>query len=185
MSAATDPANKVFFRVSVDGTPSHGSVWSHASDARTNFPKPDVPVGTLAGYNGPVDAKLEIVWPQNNLPVNQTDKANVGVYVFQRGTLQSVGSEYAPVVRLWKATNAGVFEPVAVGVKTTIKTGELVHPVWSFNDVVVSAAKDPTGKVYFRVSVDGADSRSNLWSHAADARTIFPERDIPASSTGC
>jgi hypothetical protein len=43
VSAAMDPANKYYFTVGVDGVPTASSVWVHGADARTYFPKMDVP----------------------------------------------------------------------------------------------------------------------------------------------
>lgn len=184
VSAAKDPASKIYFRVSVDGMPTYGNVWSHGADARTIFPRSDVPVAAQ-GVLTQVDAKIEIVWPQGDLPVQQANKANIGVYLFNRGTLQAPGLDWKPTVRLWRAIGTDEFEPIATGVWSTQHAGELTFPIWAFNDVDVSAAKDPANKIYFRVSVDGVDSRSNVWSHAADARTIFPQPDVPTGVVNC
>jgi hypothetical protein len=184
VSPARDPAAKVFFRVSVDGTTASSNVWSHGADARTIFPQPDIPTGA-DGAPAAVDAKIQIVWPHGNAPVAEANKANVAAFLFHRGSLKSVGVEWTPTVRLWRAVGAGPFEPVATGVRTTQQAGGVTFPVWTFNDVDVSPAKDPAQKVYFRVTVDNVDSRSNIWSHAADARTIFPQPDVPTSVVNC
>ncbi|MFN8532451.1 MAG: cellulase family glycosylhydrolase [Dehalococcoidia bacterium] len=184
VSPAKDPASKVFFRVSVDGMTSSSNVWSHGADARTIFPQPDVPAGA-DGAPAAVDGKIEIVWPHSNAPVAQATKANIGAYLFHRGTLKSVGVDWTPTVRLWRAVGSGQFEAIATAVKSVQQANGMSFPVWNFNDVDVSAAKDPAQKVYFRLSVDNVDSRSNIWSHAADARTIFPQPDVPTGVVGC
>ncbi|GIW06855.1 MAG: hypothetical protein KatS3mg060_1660 [Dehalococcoidia bacterium] len=184
VSPARDPAAKVFFRVSVDGTTVSSNVWSHGADARTIFPQPDVPNGA-DGAPAAVDAKIQIVWPHGNAPVTQASKANIAAYLFHRGTLTSVGLDWTPTVRLWRAVGTGAFEHVATGVRTTQQAGGVTFPVWAFNDIDVSAAKDPTQKIYFRVTVDNVDSRSNIWSHAADARTIFPQPEVPTGVVNC
>ncbi|MCS7001605.1 MAG: hypothetical protein NZ518_02035, partial [Dehalococcoidia bacterium] len=184
VSAARDPQNKVYFRVSADGVPTYGTVWSHGADARTHFPKPDTPT-SVDGSGNQVDAKIQIVWPHGNLPVARATKANIGVYVFQRGTLRSMPIDFAPTVRLWRAVGNEPLQPIATGVRVTQRVGDLVFPVWTFNDVDVSAATNPATRIVFRASVDGMDSRSNIWSHAADARTIMPQRDTPTGVLNC
>ncbi|MCS6800657.1 MAG: cellulase family glycosylhydrolase [Dehalococcoidia bacterium] len=184
VSPARDPATKIFFRVSVDGTAASSNVWSHGADARTIFPQPDVPTGA-EGIPSAVDAKIQIVWPHGNAPVAAATKANIAAYLFHRGTGMSVGLDWSPTVRLWRAVGSASFEAVATGIRTTQQAGGVTFPVWVFNDIDVSPARNPSIPVYFRVTVDGVDSRSNIWSHAADARTIFPQPDIPTDVLNC
>lgn len=185
VSAARNEANKYYMRLSIDGFRYRSSVWSHGEDARTYMPNPDVPSGVAASPPEQVDAKIEIVWPHGNLPVDQATKVNVGAYLFARGTLRSVPADWSPVVRLWRSLNNGYEEEVAIGRKVIKRVGELSFPTWEFNDVDVSAARDPVNKYYFRVTVDGVDSRSNVWAHGADARTYFPRQDVPSGLGAC
>jgi hypothetical protein len=74
---------------------------------------------------------------------------------------------------------------VGVGQKTTKKIGDVTFPAWEFNNVDVAAAVDAANKYYFRVTVDGTQSFSNIWSHGADARTYFPEVDVPTEVASC
>ena len=185
VSAAKNEASKYYFRVSVDGYRYRSSVWSHGEDARTYMPSPDVPVGCASGVPDQVDAKIEIVWPHGGLPVDQATKVNVGTYLFVRGTMQSVPEHWSPVVRLWRSLNNGYEEQVAIGQKVVKQVGGLTFPMWEFNDIDVSAARDPLNKYYFRVTVDGVDGRSNIWAHGADARTYFPEQDVPSGMGVC
>ncbi len=53
-------------------------------------------------------------------------------------------------------------------------------PYWEANDVDVSQARDGTAKLYFLVQVDGVDTATSVWAHAADARTFFPEQLVPS-----
>ena len=48
-------------------------------------------------------------------------------------------------------------------------------PVWDFNDIDVSAARDPSAKLYFSVRVMGVACRANIWVHGTDARTLMPQ----------
>src|SRR5579885_3238445 len=55
---------------------------------------------------GPIDAKIEIVWPHdqqgNPAPVASAPLVNVEVYLFQRGTLDPVPCNFAnPVTLRW------------------------------------------------------------------------------------
>ena len=185
VAAARDPRNKYYFRLAVDGYQAHSSIWSHGADARTYFPQQDVPSGVATAVPAAVDAKIEIVWPHDGLPVDKATKANIGATIFVRGSSQTVPADWWPSVRLWRTVNNGFEEMVAVGQKVIKREGGLAYPVWEFNDVDVSAARDPRNKIYFRVAVDGVDSRANVWSHGADARTYFPQQDVPAAVGAC
>jgi len=185
VSAAKDPQNKYYFRLTVDGQPSRSSIWSHGADARTILPQQELPTSVASALPAVVDAKIEIVYPHDGKPVTQASLANIGAYLFAHGTRQSVPAEWSGVVRLWRALNNGYEEQVAIGQKVIKREGGLVYPSWQFNDVDVSAAKDPLNKYYFRVSVDGVDSRANIWSHGADARTYFPHMDVPSAVATC
>jgi hypothetical protein len=55
--------------------------------------------------------------------------------------------------------------------------------VWDFNDVDVSAARNPANRLQFFVTVDGVETRHNVWTHAVDARTLAPGLDIPTAVT--
>lgn len=180
VSAAKDPKKKVYFRLSVDGKRDATNVWSHASDARTFMPQPDVPAGVAAAAPASVDAKIEIVFPHGNAPVDKADKVNVQAYVFERGTNRSVPLNFDGQVVLWRSLNNGPAEPVALGDKEQKTVNGVTFPAWTFNDVDVSAAKDKKNKYYFRLEVGGVTaSYSNVWAHAADARTYVPQPDVP------
>jgi hypothetical protein len=185
VSAARDAQRKYFFRVSVDGSAYRSSIWSHGSDARTYLPNPETPKGLAANAPDKVDAKIQIVWPHDNLPVDEATKVNIGAALFKRGTLQSVPAGWSPTVRLYRSLNNGFEEEVAVGQKVMKTVGKLTYPMWVFNDVDVRDATDPLNKYYFRLVVDGVESHSNVWAHGADARTYFPEQDVPSGVGAC
>ena len=185
VSAAKDPLNKYYFRLSVDGAGDYSNVWSHGQDARTYFPTQDVPSGVGTAPPGAVDAKVEIVWPQGNLPVDKATKANIAAFLFEQGSLQSVAASWNPTVRLWRGLNNEGLVPVADGKKEMRTVGGLSFPAWVFNDVDVSAATNPRNRYYFRVTVDGVPTRSNVWSHGVDARTYNPEPKAPEPNDGC
>jgi hypothetical protein len=180
VSAAKNTRNKIYFFVTVDGVQSRSNVWSHGADARTIFPAPDQPTGVAAV--GQADAKIEIVWPHGNLPVNRAQKVNVTAALFNRGTLQSANEAASPTLRLYRALNAEPGEVVATATRRMATSGGVTYPLWDFNDVDVSAATDGTNKYYFWVAAEGLDVQSNVWSHGADARTYFPQKDVPAES---
>ncbi|MCL5957974.1 MAG: hypothetical protein M1358_01440 [Chloroflexi bacterium] len=186
VSAAKDPMNKYYFSLNVPGMPlTSSNTWSHGADARTYFPRQDVPAGVKTSPPAQVDAKVEIVWPLGNAPVSKATRANVGALLFEKGTLQSVPPTWNPVVRLWRSVNNNPAEFVATGRVETKTAGGATHPVWNFDNVDVGAATDPNNKLYFRLTVDGVPSRSNIWSHAVDARTYFPKQDSPVPPDGC
>lgn len=182
VSPARDPRNKLFFFLTVDGVPSRTSIWTHGADARTYFPQPDEPGGLarLADLTA-VEARLEVVWPHDNAPVTLARRANITAMVFQPGTLLSAPLEWQGTVRLHRALNNGVLEPAAVGVRRIVNGATMRYPVWDFNDVDVAVAATAGNKLYFTLSVDGVATSTNVWAHAADARTHFPEMDRPTS----
>ena len=63
-----------------------------------------------------------------------------------------------------------------------VADGGFSYLVWDFNDVDVSAAQDPLNSIYFWVQVDDVPTYPNVWAHGSDARTIFPDADVPAES---
>ena len=181
VSVARDPNRRLYFFATVDGVPTARNVWAHAADARTYFPHQDSPTG-IAPPTGTVAAKIEIVYPHDNAPVAQAKKANIGALLFTPGTLQSVPPDWNPTVRLLRSLNNDVAEEVAIGEKVLVATPAFTYPTWQFNNVDVSAANDPANKLYFSLAVDGVTTLTNVWSHGADARTYFPQQDVPAQS---
>ncbi|MFN8499471.1 MAG: hypothetical protein U0641_16600 [Anaerolineae bacterium] len=182
VSAAKDPANKYYFFVTVDGAPSQYSVWSHGADGRTILPQPVLPTATKKNPKA-VDARVSVVWPHdksgNQQGVTGADLANVTVRVFEQGNTNSVPTSFNNGVRLLRSVNNGPFEVIGTGQKSSSNEGGVDHPVWTFNDVDVSAARNPANKVYFSVAVDGLPSHTTVWSHASDARSYVPNPDAP------
>ena len=143
-------------------------------------PGPVVPViGALAE----VDAKIEIVWPKGvgaaSAAVTEADRANISIYLFHPGTLDIAPCQWQPPLRLWAALNSEQARPVAVAEPGVRYTDLGAVRTWEFNDVDVSAARDPLSKIYFFVTVDGVNTHTNVWAHGADARTHYPQQEFP------
>ncbi len=193
VSAARDPANKLVFFVTVDGVRTFSNIWTHAADARTLFPQQDRPTGVVRRQPAAVDARIQIVWPHGNLPVEEASRANISAYLFEADTLLAIPPDlaWAPTVRLHWSVNtdtegatAGAPEQASglIGTPRTVTgIGSVRFLAWDFNDVDISAARDPLNRIYFWVSVDGVPTDSNVWAHGADARTIFPQPDVLTS----
>ena len=139
-------------------------------------------------------AKVEIVWPHEGTGVQDAELANVTAYLLAgdgtgaaRSLLDSVPCDWNPTVRLWAAQNNLPARPVALGAKRMVTGGGRRFPAWDFNDVDVSEARDPAKRIAFFVTVDdGARPvkvQHNVWTHAADARTLFPQQDTPTYAT--
>lgn len=186
VTEARDPADKLTFFVTVDGVTALTNVWAHASDARTIFPQADVPAGVLRTRPTAVDARIQIVWPHDNLPLAEAARANVTAYLFEAGTLQAFAPEsgWDPTVRLHWSVNS---EPEradssVIGEARIATTGTgLRFLAWDFDDVDTSATQDPLNRLYFWVTVDDVTTYSNVWAHGVDARTIFPQADVLSS----
>jgi hypothetical protein len=184
VSAARDPANKLTFFTTVDGVRTLHNVWTHAADARTVFPQTDVPTGTLSRSPIALDSRIEIVWPHDNLPPDQAPLANITTYLFAPGTLQTIPPDvsWTPAARLHWSLNADTERLPGIGVagvpRTITASNGVEFQVWDFNDVDVSAVRETLNKLYFWVTVDDAVTFPNIWAHAVDARTIFPQPDL-------
>ena len=184
VKASRDPANKLAFFVTVDGVHTLSNVWAHAADARTLFPQQDTPVGVTRSRPAAVDARIQIVWPKDGLPVQTAQAANVTAYLFNAGAMQAIAPDplWSPAVRLhWSLNNEAEAAPGqgVLGVPRVVNGANGVRFLaWDFNDVDVSAANDSLNRLYFWVSVDGVTTYSNVWAHGIDARTLFPQLDV-------
>jgi len=127
-------------------------------------------------------AKVEIVWLHDGASLSDANLANITAYVMTApGVPLPCGAQ--PVVRLWRAQEAQPAHPIAVGQKRMLTTQGHTFSVWDFNDVDVSAARDPANRLKFFVTVDGNATRHNIWIHGADSRTLFPQVDVPIKAT--
>lgn len=187
VAAARDPVNKYYFFLTVDDQNVASNFWSHGSDARTYFPQVDVPKGVAGTMGLQVDPKIEIVFPHDETgkpaSVDGANLVNVAVDIYAHGSTNSIPIDANPNVRLMRAINNGAETTVDFGHKIAVVAGGITYPRWEFNNVDVSAARDPANKYFFRVVVDGVTTFSNVWSHGVDARTYFPEPD--RLSAGC
>jgi hypothetical protein len=185
VSPAQESTNKMAFYATVEGVTTYPNVWVHAVDARTIFPQPDVPAEVAERKPAALDARVEIVWPHAGAPVAEADLANISVYLFVADTRVALapGLPWSPVVRLHRSlnTDAEVAGTTAVGLPRTIEDNGMRYLAWDFNDVNVSAARDPLNRIYFWVSVDDVPTATNVWAHGADARTYLPEPEVLAS----
>ena len=123
-----------------------------------------------------VDAKIAILWPHGNAAVDQADLANLTAYLTFPDSRVAVPCDFAPEVILWRSLNNEPAAPAASGVRRLADFGGRRVPVWDFNDVDVSAARDPKNKLYFSARVTGIACRSNVWVHGVDARTFMPQQ---------
>jgi hypothetical protein len=185
VSAAQDPTGKLAFFATVEGVPTYPNIWVYAGDPRTIFPQADMPQGVTDRRPAAVDARIEIVWPHDGAPVDQADRANITVYLFDAGskTALSPSISWLPVVRLHHSLNVDPEQPetAVAGQPRTITVNGITFEAWDFNDVDVSAARDPLNRLYFWASVDDVPAYSNIWAHGADARTFFPEPETLSS----
>jgi len=180
VSLAKDPSYRLYFFLRVEGGYQfRTNVWAHAADARTFFPLQQRVTAALAEPPQSVDAVIQIVWPHEDKPVTEATLVNVSVNLFAPSSTVSVPADWSPRVTLYRSLNNGIGEPAASGKKRLVTEGSLIYPVWDFNDVDVSAARDPLNKYYFRVEVAGVETHSTIWAHGADARTYFPATDTP------
>jgi len=156
------------------------NIWAHASNALTFFPQQDTPTAVDDSASPSlVDAKIEIVWPHGWARVSEADLVNVTAHLYLPDSLTSVSPDVDPRIYLWRSLNNEPGKIVATGSKRLITTDNFTYPVWDFNDIDVAAARDSANKYYFRLSLEGMSANSNIWVHGLDARTYFPQQDVP------
>ena len=160
-----------------------GAPWEHTrAGSILVFPvTAGVPV-TLRVPISSIDAKIAIVWPHDDAPVAEAGLANLTAYLTLSGSRVSVPCDFASPVTLWWALNNEPAEPVAPGARRLADFEGRRVPVWDFNDVDVSAARDPKNKLYFSVRLAGGPYRANVWVHGLDARTYLPQPVHPSGT---
>ena len=160
-----------------------GAPWEHTrAGSILVFPvTAGVPV-TLRVPIASIDAKIAIVWPHANAPVAEAGLANLTAYLTYPGSRVAVPCDFAPQVSLWRALNNEPAEPAKSGIRRLADFGGRRVPVWDFNDVDVSAARDPKNKLYFSVRLTGGPYRANVWVHGVDARTYLPQPVNPSGT---
>jgi hypothetical protein len=121
------------------------------------------------------------VWPHGGVEVEEAELANVTAYLFADEALHVPPCGWEPTVRLWAAVDAQPARPVALAQKRFASDGGLRFPIWDFTDVDVSAARDPAHKVTLFATTSDAPTAHNIWTHAADGRTLLP---YPAQASG-
>jgi len=125
-----------------------------------------------------VDARIEVVWPHGFAPIEEARLANVGIRLFMPGSLQPPACGWRPQVVLRRALNTEPAQPVGEADQRTVDGQPF--PYWETNDVDISAAREGTQKIYFMVTAGGVDTATSIWAHSADARTFFPEQQVPS-----
>ncbi|HEY64144.1 MAG TPA: exo-alpha-sialidase [Caldilineae bacterium] len=187
VSYAQERDAKLYYLVRIPGVMTRTSVWAHAADARTYYPLPAWPQAVSSRMpEGELDARILVVWPHDidgrPRPVEEADWANVRVGLYLPGTLTSVPPDPELVVRLMGALDNDIGRTIGIGYMRII-SGDVSYPVWDFDNIDVSAARDGRSRWTFWIEVDGYKTRSNVWVHGVDARTYFPVMDQPI--VGC
>lgn len=181
VAPARDPSRHIAFFVTVDGVPTRSSVWWHAAAPQAPGMPPQEPTGV--GSGGAVDARIRIVWPRDGLPIARATAVNVTAALFQRGTLRSVPPEFAAAVTLSRSLDQGFLTPVLTGSKRLVTVNGVTYPLWDFNDIDVSAARDGRHTYYFAVGVAGQPPYTGIWAYGRDQRTLFPVPDQPGPAS--
>lgn len=88
---------------------------------------------------------------------------------------------FAAPVRLWAALNNEPARSIALGKPRSVSQSGRTFTLWDFNDIDVSAARNPANRINFFVTVDGVETRRNIWTHGAEARTLAPQQSAPSS----
>jgi hypothetical protein len=189
VSAAIDPQRTLYFMIRVRGAETATSIWAHGSDSRPHYPFPEVPSGIASGKIESVDARIQVVWPHdaegNVKDTSEADYVNVSVALYKHGTRLSVPVGWAPTgITLRGAWNQEISRPLGTeAIVRERRAGAITYPTWEFNNIPVDRAKDPANKLHLWVGVAGVETYPTVWTHGADARTLFPTKDEPVQ--GC
>lgn len=124
--------------------------------------------------------RIAIVWPHdaqgNQTAVASSSFVNVSIWPTNQ---VSCAQGPNPPVDLFVAKNN---EPVhSVGIAPQIiqrSVNGASFPSAEFNNVPANLAVDPTAKYRF-VTYSGGQPQGNIWVHAADPRTFFPQQLVP------
>lgn len=187
-----------YFFVEVEGADARSNVWAHAVDPRTILPSGYPPTGGVSdSAPSVIDALITVVYPHSFqgafLPAAEAPLVNVGVDLAEHPAAaggagwRSAAAHFEQPVQLLRSLNDGyleVIKPADQVVTQTVEAFGVTYswPRWEFDDVDVSAVQNPMNKYYFAVRVDGVPTHTTIWSHGADPRTFFPQRDVPACS---
>jgi photosystem II stability/assembly factor-like uncharacterized protein len=125
-----------------------------------------------------IDARIEILWPHDWQPVDTAKSANIGVRLFLPNSLALPPCGWAPKVSVWQAVDTDPAVPLDLAKQRM--ANDQPGAYWEVNDVDVRLANNPLHKLYYMVDVAGATTATSLWAHGADARTYFPQQDVPS-----
>ncbi len=175
------------FFASVDGVNTVHNVVSIGQDVRTLNVAESEPTGLVRAPQTQVDAIINILWPHDGVPVAQAERANLTATIFAAGTRLAfpAGMSWTPTVRLHWAVNDmvdGTGGTGIIGSPREVSRNGIRYLVWDFNNVNVSAARNPDNRMVFWLSVDGAETHSSVWVHSVDGRPILLTADLPAAS---
>lgn len=121
------------------------------------------------------------MWPHGGAAVTEAQFANITAHLYEDEQLNPVACAFAAPVRLWAALNNEPARSIALGKPRSASQGGRTFTLWDFNDIDVSAARNPANRINFFVTVDGYETRRNIWTHGAEARTLAPQQTTPTS----
>lgn len=136
--------------------------------------------GVKAG--GPLESYIAVVWPHNGqgAPTSVTSSRAVNVSAWPSG--QAVCAAPNTNVALWMARNAEPAVPVRRQGTVAQRTyGGITFSSIEYNDVPANIADNPGAQYRFFLLPDPGAAPSNIWVHAGDARTFYPN---PLRPTG-
>ena len=187
VSSLGQPGSPMHFFASVDGMLTLHNIVSTGRDLRTQNASKFAPSGLLPAPPAQVDALVQIVWPHGSVSVAEAAKANLTATIVAAGTSLAFapGTANLPQVRLHWSLNQGVDETGGAGLAGSLRevvANGIRYAVWDFNDLNVSAARNPDNRINFWLSADGVEANSSVWVHTADGRPGVPTADLPAGS---
>lgn len=127
-------------------------------------------------------SRIQSLWPHDGKPPEEAEKVNIAAALLLPGTTDPVPCRWNPTVELWASFDGGRDRFIARGTKRFFDERGRRYPVWDFNNVDVSAAKDPEGKKFikFQVWVNNARTDAEVWTYGGPEATN-PDNQVLAS----
>lgn len=145
-----------------------------------------IPIGQIAFaqtiISGVWRPEIAVVWPQDGsgVAVSLEQSHSVNVAIWPTNTVPCSQMPITPVT-LWIAKNNNPLTPVSVAPSLNLRTFDgSTFPYLAYNGVSADITDDPNAMYTLMAGVSGAGVGSNVWVHAADARTYYPHPVVPS-----
>jgi hypothetical protein len=122
-----------------------------------------------------VRTRIQSVWPHNNAPVDQANLANVTVQLLAENGQAPVPCRWEPRVVLRARVDNGPEQILGIGTKSMERQDDLTYPVWRFDNVPVSPARQAR-TMTFSVNVEDIPVIPEYYEYAIPSPPPIPPK---------